>query len=59
MKYFVTGATGFVGGRVVKQLRHAGHDVVALVRDLDRAKHLVELGAHVLSRCSNWLNKSH
>ena len=36
MKYFVTGATGFVGGRVVGQLRAKGHDVVAVVRDADK-----------------------
>jgi nucleoside-diphosphate-sugar epimerase len=32
-KYFVTGATGFVGGEIVKQLIGRGHQVVALVRD--------------------------
>lgn len=32
MEYFVTGATGFLGGALVEQLLEAGHDVVALVR---------------------------
>ncbi len=44
MKYFVTGATGFIGHRVVRQLRAAGHEVVALVRNPDRAGDLRELG---------------
>src|SRR5262245_14349715 len=44
MKYFVTGATGFIGGRVVRQLVEAGHHVTALVRSPARAKRLQELG---------------
>jgi nucleoside-diphosphate-sugar epimerase/N-acetylglutamate synthase-like GNAT family acetyltransferase len=44
MKYFVTGATGFIGGRLVHQLRAAGHDVVALVRTPAKATDLAELG---------------
>jgi nucleoside-diphosphate-sugar epimerase len=47
MKYFLTGATGFIGGRVAKQLVEAGHDVVAVVRSPARAQDLAGLGVAV------------
>ena len=31
-RFFVTGATGFLGGQLVQQLREAGDQVVALCR---------------------------
>jgi len=47
MKYFITGATGFVGGRVTRQLIEAGHQVIAIARNPDEAGDLVELGVSV------------
>lgn len=44
MRYFVTGATGFIGGRLAQRLRDRGHDVVALVRNPARATALSDLG---------------
>ena len=43
MKYFVTGATGFVGSHVARHLVAAGHQVVAVVRTPSKAKDLAEL----------------
>ena len=47
MSYFVTGATGFVGGQVARQLIAAGHSVVAPVRTPAKAQDLVALGVDV------------
>jgi len=47
MKFFITGATGFIGGCLARQLREAGHDVVALVRSYSKAGELLKLGATV------------
>jgi nucleoside-diphosphate-sugar epimerase len=48
MRYFVTGATGFVGGQVARQLRETGHDVVAVVRTPSNAADLLNLGVTVV-----------
>lgn len=48
MKAFVTGATGFVGGRLAARLRERGDEVVALVRDPGKAGRLRELGCTIV-----------
>ena len=48
MKAFVTGGTGFIGGRVVRRLRERGDDVVALVRSPAKAAELRELGCDLV-----------
>lgn len=48
MRYYLTGATGFIGGHIARQLLSGGHDVVALVRSPDRAAPLRELGAELV-----------
>jgi nucleoside-diphosphate-sugar epimerase len=40
MKYFITGATGFVGNVLTRQLLAQGHQVNAIVRDLNKAAEL-------------------
>src|SRR5262245_6799363 len=46
-RLFITGATGFVGGELARQLVAAGHRVVALVRDPARSAELTRLGVAV------------
>ncbi len=48
MKYFVTGATGFVGGRMVRLLREKNHEVIAIVRSPDKAADLNLIGVTVV-----------
>jgi nucleoside-diphosphate-sugar epimerase len=49
MKVFVTGATGFIGGEVARQLRARGDEVACLVRSPQKAAKLSALGCELVS----------
>jgi nucleoside-diphosphate-sugar epimerase len=47
MRYFLTGASGFVGGHVARQLIQDGHQVVAVVRSPEKSADLAALGVEL------------
>jgi len=48
VKAFVTGATGFIGGRLAAKLRERGDEVVALVRSPEKATGLTQIGCELI-----------
>jgi len=58
MKIFITGASGFLGKRIVKKLNEAGHDLSGIARSESSEKVLTEIGVSPvsgsLSDISNW-----
>jgi nucleoside-diphosphate-sugar epimerase len=44
MRFFVTGASGYVGGSVAQRLRDWGHEVLGLVRSEEKARLLKQRG---------------
>ena len=48
MRAFVTGGTGFIGGRLIRTLRARGDDVGALVRSPEKAGELGEVGCELV-----------
>ena len=62
MKVAITGATGFVGSRLVEKLKAEGHQILVLTRNLERAKRIfpasafpnLEIFAYRPTESGNW-----
>ena len=47
MRIFLTGASGYIGSELCRQLAQQGHELRALVRSTSRVEELLSLGVHV------------
>ncbi|MEO8377235.1 MAG: NAD-dependent epimerase/dehydratase family protein [Candidatus Sumerlaeota bacterium] len=56
MKCFVTGATGFVGGRLCQELRAQGHSVFALARSMSNSEIVRDCGCNVVEGSVDSIN---
>lgn len=53
VKIFVTGATGFIGKSAVAALQGRGHEIIAWVRSIDRARDILGFGPVFVATNSN------
>jgi len=60
MKVLVAGATGFVGRKIVKELKDKGHEILVLTRDVDAARFRVPVHCeiHAWDPISRYLSTS-
>lgn len=65
MKIAITGATGFVGSRLVEKLKDQGHQIVIFTRNTEKAKRIfsetiypnLEIVAYKLTESGDWQQK--